>query len=179
MCCTHSTAVVIWISDILSPLFLVTEKMCLTKQESASFHAEATPDETHLQGETFTNTSPKPAANTSKSSENQIFPKRPAKTNVMDISAPETNTRSKGGTKWREYSLGQVASPRLDIRDDHRGVLVNRCLPEETLDPLSTFMMLRAEQTVPVEPVQKTVNTPAFGRFYKYYLIFSFETIIR
>lgn len=97
----------------------------------------------------------------------------------MDISAPETNTRSKGDTKWREYSLGQVASPRLDIRDDHRGVLVNRCLPEETLDPLSTFMMLRAEQAVPVEPVEKTVNIPAFGRFYIYYFIFNFNTIIR
>ncbi|XP_056889972.1 protein shortage in chiasmata 1 ortholog isoform X2 [Takifugu flavidus] len=143
--------------------FEVTEKIYLKKQESASFRAEAAPDETHLQGETFTNTSPNPPANPSKSSENQIFPKLPAKTKVMDISAPETNTRGKGGTKWREYSLGQVASPRLDIRDDHRGVLVNRYLPEETLDHLSTFMMLRAEQAVPVEPVQKTVNIPAFA----------------
>lgn len=152
--------------------------MYLTKQESASFHAEATPDETHLQGETFTNTSLKPAAIISKSSENQIFPKLPAKTKFMDISAPETNTRSKGGTKWRESSLGQVASPRLDIRDDHRGVLVNRCLPEETLDPLSTFMMLRAQQAVPVEPVQKTVQSiPAFGRFFKYYSIISLRQL--
>lgn len=174
-----SKAVVIWIFDILSPLFLVTEKMYLTKQQSASFHAEATPDETHLQGDIFTNTSLKPPANPSKSSENQIFPNLPAKTKVMDISAPGTKTISKGDTKWREYSLGQVASCRLDIRDDHIGTLVNRCHPKETLDPLSTFMMLRAEQAVPVEPVQKTVNTPAFGTFYKYYLIFSFETIIR
>lgn len=153
--------------------------MYLTKQESASFHAEATPDETHLQGERFTDTSLQPPANPSKSSENQIFPKLPAKAKVMDISAPETKTISKGDTKWREYSLGQAASSRLDIRDDRIGVRVNTCLPEETLDPLSTFMMLRAEQAVPVEPVQKTVNTPAFGRFDKYYLIFSFETIIR
>lgn len=142
--------------------------MYLKKQESASFHAEATPDEKHPQRETFTNTSQKPAANTSKSSDDKIFPKLPSKTKVIDISAPETDARSKDGTKWREYSLGQVASPRLNIRDNHRGVLVSRCPPEETLDPLSTFMMLRAEQAVPVEAAQRTDNTPAFGKLHKF-----------
>lgn len=152
-------------------MFFDTEKIYLKKQESASFHAEANPADKHLQREKFTNTSQKPAVNTPKSSENQIFPNPPAETKVMvsDISAPEIGARSQGGTKPEPNSLEQVASPSLSIKDNHRGVLVNRCPPKETLDPLSTFMMLRAEQAVPVAAAQKTVHTPGFCKYYLNY----------
>lgn len=136
----------------------------LKKQESAAFHAEATPDENCLQRKTFANTFQKPAINTPKLSENHIFTKPPVKTidMVSDISTPGTDTRCQGSTIQRDHSLEQAASSRLNIHDNHRGVVVKRCPPEAILDPLSSFMMLRAEEAVPVEAAMKNANTSGF-----------------
>lgn len=121
----------------------------LKKQGSAAyFHAEATPDENCLHRETFANAFQKPAVNTPKLSENHISTNPPVQTiNVVsDASAPGTDTRSKDRIVQRDHILEQVASSRPSIHGTDRGVVVKRCPPEAILDPLSTFMMLRAEQ---------------------------------
>lgn len=161
------------ISDIFFPLFLVTEMICLKKQGSAAFHAEGTADENCLQRGTFANTFQTPAANTPKFSENQIFTKPAVKTidMVSDMSTPGIETRSKGSTVQRDQTLGQGASSRLNIHDSHRGVGVKRCPPEAILDPLSSFMVLRAEQAVPVEAAQENDNTSGFIFFF---ILFTF-----
>lgn len=132
----------------------------LKKQGSAAFHAQATPDENCFQREAFANAFQKPAVNTSKRSENQIFTNPPVQTIdvVPDMSASGIDTRSKDRTIQRDHSLEQVASSRPNIHDNHRGVVVKRCLPETILDPLSSFMMLRTEQAVPVEAAQNTLG---------------------
>lgn len=139
----------------------------LKKQGSINFHAEATPDENCLQRETFANTFQKPAVNTPKLSENQIFTKPPVQSidMVSDMSTPGIDTRSKGSTIQRDHSLEQAAFSRLNIYENHRGVVVKRCPPEAILDPLSFFMMLRVEQAVPVEAAQKNANTSGFIYF--------------
>lgn len=143
-----------------SPFFTVTEEIYLKKQESTAFHAEATADEKRHHKEAFTKTSQKPAINAPELSENQIFTQPPAK--AQDWAS---DIRSKDDAVQRDYSLGNIASFRLNIRDNHRGVLVRKHPPEETLDPLSSFMMLRAEQQVPVEATQKNANTAGMGVF--------------
>lgn len=145
---------------MLSSPFLVTEQIYLKKQESTAFHAEATSDEKHHQREAFTKTSQKPAINAPELSENQIFTQPPAK--AQDWAS---DIRSKYDTVQRDCSLGNVTSFRLNIRDNHRGVLVRRHPPEETLDPLSSFIMLRAEKEVPVEATQKNADTAGLGVF--------------
>lgn len=149
---------------LLFPLFLVTEMIYLKKQKSAAFHAEATPDENCLQTETFANTFPKPSVNTPKFSENQIFTKPPVKTidMVSDRSTPGIGTRSKGSTIQRDRSVEQVATSRPNLHDSHIGVVVKRCPPEAILDPLSSFIMLRAERAVSVEAAQENANTSGF-----------------
>lgn len=138
--------------------------MYLKKQACAAFHAEVTPYENCLQRETFANTLQKPALNTPKLSENQISTKPPVKT--VDVyshtSTPGLGRRSKGSAIQTDYSLEQLACSRLNILDSHRGVVVKRCQPEAILEPLSSFMMLRAEQAVPVETAQKKANTSGF-----------------
>lgn len=140
----------------------------LKKQESAAFHAEATPDENCLHRETFANTFQKPAVNTPTLSEKQIFTKPSVKTVDMayDMSTSRIDTRSKGSTIQRGHSLEQVASSRLNIHGNHRGVVVKRCPPKAILDPLSSFMMLRAEQAVSVEAAQKNANLSGFRYFF-------------
>lgn len=140
----------------------------LKKQGSAAVNAEATPDENCLQREIFANTFQKPAVNTPKLSENQIFIKPPVKTidMVSDISTPGIGTRCKGSTIQRDHSVEQIASSRLNIHHSHIGVVVKSCPPEVIQDPLSSFIMLRAEQAVPVEASQENANTSGFIYFF-------------
>lgn len=146
----------------------------LKKQGSIIFHAEATPDENCLQRETFANSFQKPAVNTPKLSENQIFTKPPVQSidMVSDISTPGIDTRSKGSTIQRDHSLEQVAFSRLNVYENHRGVVVKRCPPEAILDSVSFFMMLRVEQAVSVEAAQKNANTSGFIYFLILFKIF-------
>lgn len=145
----------------------------LKKQGSSAFRAEVTPDENCLQRETSANTFQK-TVNTPRLSENQIFTKPLVKTidMVSGVSPPGIDTRSRGSRIQRDHSLEQVASSRLNIHDNHRGVVVKRCPPEAILDPLSSFMMLRAGQTVPVEAAQKNANTSGFIYFFILFKIF-------
>lgn len=146
----------------------------LKKQGSIHFPAEATPDENCLQRETFANTFQKPAVNTPMLSENHIFTRPAVQTidMVSDVSTPGIDTRSKGSTIQRDHSLEQVASSRLNIHGNHRGVVLKRCPPEAILDPLSSFMMLRVEQAAPVEAAQKNANTSGFIYFLILFKIF-------
>lgn len=63
-------------------------------------------------------------------------------------------------TVQRAHVLEQVASSSLNIRDDCRGLPV-RNPPEKTLDPLSSFMMLRAQQTAPSSSSPSPSQSPA------------------
>uniref|UniRef100_UPI0037E8A9FC protein shortage in chiasmata 1 ortholog n=1 Tax=Semicossyphus pulcher TaxID=241346 RepID=UPI0037E8A9FC len=53
----------------------------------------------------------------------------------------------------------QAVSSRLNVRDEHRGPLVTRRPPEKDLDPLSTFMMLRSQQTAPAAAALQTSDS--------------------
>lgn len=75
---------------------------------------------------------------------------------VVSISSARKNDISHTGRDVCESQsqLSNVPS-RLNIRDDHRGILVSKRPREKDLDPLSTFMMLRSQQRSP----QSCVNT--------------------
>lgn len=149
-------------------MFQFTEMIYLKKEGSINFHAEATPDENCLQRETFANSFQKPAVNTPKLSENQIFTKSPVQTIDMfsDMYTPGNDTRRKDSTIQRDHSLEQVGFSRLNVYENHRGVVVKGGPPEAILDPLSFFMMLRVKQPVPVEAAQKNANTSGFIYFF-------------
>lgn len=63
-------------------------------------------------------------------------------------------------TVQRARVLGQVASSGLNFRDNCRGLPV-RNPSEKTLDPLSSFMMLRAQQTAPSSSSPSPSQSPA------------------
>lgn len=76
----------------------------------------------------------------------------PAATTKDEIStvsaAPKIDTDRGGCETVQSIHISKlVESSRLNIRDDYSNQLVWRCPPERTLNPVSTFMMLRAQQT--------------------------------
>ncbi|XP_034548971.1 protein shortage in chiasmata 1 ortholog isoform X2 [Notolabrus celidotus] len=65
-------------------------------------------------------------------------------------------------TEQRPLTPQQAASSRLDIREDHRGLLGERRPPEKDVDPLSTFMMLRFQlKSLAAAEAQTSVCAPA------------------
>uniref|UniRef100_A0A8D3DFF4 Uncharacterized protein n=2 Tax=Scophthalmus maximus TaxID=52904 RepID=A0A8D3DFF4_SCOMX len=70
--------------------------------------------------------------------------------------------RDRGTEPPRVHATEQTVSYRQEIRDDHRHQPVTRRPPEKELDPLSSFMMLRSQQTTPVTAAtQSSAGTPA------------------
>lgn len=69
--------------------------------------------------------------------------------------------RDRGTEPPRVHATEQTVSYRQEIRDDHRHQPVTRRPPEKELDPLSSFMMLRSQQTTPVTAAtQSSAGTP-------------------
>lgn len=69
---------------------------------------------------------------------------------VAARSSARKNDISHTGRDVCESQLEQSDVPsRLNTRDNHGGFLVSRRPPVKDLDPLSTFMMLRSQQTPP------------------------------
>lgn len=139
----------------------------LKKTEVADFHAEVSANDTHLQKETVVvacqssyQMQPVNTHDEDVKSESSIFSK-PAATAKHKVSAPKIGTGSDGRkTLQSTHVVETAASSTLTITDNHRCLPVKRCAPKETLDPLFTFMMLRADQAAPVIATQSLTNTP-------------------
>lgn len=140
------------------------------KSDAVAFSAEAAADDRLLQPETVADTCQKTVlvhcVNTNEKEvkcETFLNPAASTKDKVSTVfSAHEVDTgRNSCQTVGSTKILEQVVASRLNFRDNHRGLLTKRCLPEKNLDPLSAFMMLRAQQTAPVNATpQSTVCTP-------------------
>lgn len=144
----------------------------LKKYEAVAFHAEATTDDRLPRRETVADTCQNPFLmltvnkhDKEVKAESLLFSK-PAATTKDEVSAVFSAREIEAGrdgctTVQSDHVLEQVASSRLNIRDNHRGLLVRTRPPEKSLDPLSTFMMLRAQQTAPVGATsQSSASTP-------------------
>ncbi|XP_070759887.1 protein shortage in chiasmata 1 ortholog [Enoplosus armatus] len=137
-----------------------------TKFSLAAFHAEDT--DACLQKETdadgLQKTFPMHTVNT-----NKVKPAATTKDEVSDKRFPEVaalssahKTKDDCKTEQSAHTPEQAASSRLNIRDNHRRLPVTRRPPEKDLDPLSTFMILRSQQTAAVAATpQSFVSTPA------------------
>nr|XP_033475528.1 protein shortage in chiasmata 1 ortholog [Epinephelus lanceolatus] len=139
-----------------------TQLPILKKSEIAAFHAEALADDAHLQKETAAvmsqNAFLMQAVNTDnkevKSTPNirdQVSDKRFSE--VAAMFSARKNVLNMGRD---DYKVEQRAA---SLRDYPRGPLVKRRPPEKDLDPLSTFMLLRSQQTAPVTTTPQS-STP-------------------
>ncbi|XP_044051343.1 protein shortage in chiasmata 1 ortholog [Siniperca chuatsi] len=133
----------------------------LKKSETAVFHAGDTADDTLLQKETVADTSQNTfLVHTVNTNNKDVKPAATTKDEVSDKRFPEVADDCK--TEQSTHTPEQATSSRLNSRDNHRGLLVTRRPPEKDLDPLSTFMILRSQQTAPVTATpQSLVSTPA------------------
>uniref|UniRef100_A0A4W6ECT2 Shortage in chiasmata 1 n=1 Tax=Lates calcarifer TaxID=8187 RepID=A0A4W6ECT2_LATCA len=154
------------------------------KPETAVFHAEAAADDLHLQKEILAHTSQKTflshTGNTTNKEEQTatvIFSKPAAVTantrddiykvrfsEVTGLSSARKNDTNRDNWKAKQstHTPEQTESSTLKIRDNHSGLLVTRRPPEKDLDPLSTFMILRSQQTAPVTAApQGSARSPA------------------
>lgn len=132
-----------------------------TQSEALTFHTKATTDDRLRQRETAVDalqgTILMLTVSTSdkeEKSESLMF-SLSAATTKDEIStvlpAPKIDTGRGGCETVQSIHISQqVASSRLNIRDNQSDQLVWRCPPERNLDPVSTFMMLRAQQTASV-----------------------------
>lgn len=140
------------------------------KSDAVTFDADAATDYRFLQTETVADICQKTVlvrcVNTNEKEvkcETFLNPAATTKDKVSTaFSAHEVDTgRNSCQTVGSTKILERVVASRLNFRDNHRDLLAKRCLPEKNLDPLSTFMMLRAQQTAPVNATpQITVCTP-------------------
>lgn len=140
-----------------------TQLPYLKKSETAAFHAEAAADDMLLQRETVADTPQNTfLMHTVNTTNKEVKPatlmlSKPADTDKDGVSdkrfseaaavsfARKVNTgRDARQTEQSAHIPEQAVSSRLNIRDNHRRP------PEKDLDPLSTFMMLRSQQTAPV-----------------------------
>ncbi|XP_040898476.1 protein shortage in chiasmata 1 ortholog [Toxotes jaculatrix] len=156
----------------------------LKKPETAASHAEEPTDDSSLQKEILTDTSQTAglmhAVNTNSNkdvkSASLIFSIPAASTNTRDeisgvrfseVAAVSSACKNDTGgddckREQSSHTPVQTVSSRLNIRDDHRRLPVNKHVPERDLDPLSTFMILRSQQKAPVTTAsQSSTSTPA------------------
>ncbi len=157
------------ISDSSSPLVSVLVRSVLMNPTNKTHlkKSEAAADDTLLHKEASQNTFLMHAVNTSNNEVKPatiIFskPAAPTKDEASDkkrssevvFSARKIDAgRDDCKTEQRAHVPHQAASFRLNIRDNHRRP------PEEDLDPLSTFMILRSQQKPTV-----TATPPSFSR---------------
>lgn len=141
----------------------------MKKSGAVAFHAEAATDDRLLHRRGTVADTCQVLVHTVNTNDKEVKPEsfsNPAATNKDDVStkfsAHEIDTGRDGcQTVGSTQILEQVVSSRLNFRDNHRGLLVERCLPEKNPDPLSTFMMLRAQQTASVGATpQNMARTP-------------------
>ncbi|XP_056233081.1 protein shortage in chiasmata 1 ortholog isoform X2 [Seriola aureovittata] len=154
------------------------ETRMLHPKKHETFHAKAATDDPLLQKEILTDTLHTSNTNNKdvKKPATVLFSKPAAATNtkddisvvrfseVADVSSARknhTNTvRDDCKTKQSAHTPEWTASSRVNIRDNHRGVVTRRP-PEKDLDPLSTFMILRSQQTAPLTGTsQSSASSP-------------------
>ncbi|XP_038560284.1 protein shortage in chiasmata 1 ortholog isoform X2 [Micropterus salmoides] len=123
--------------------------------------AEATADDTLLQKEKAADTSQNTfLMHTVNTNDKEVKPATTTKDEVSHKRFPEVVDDCK--VEQSAHMLKQAVSSRLNIKDNHRGLLVKEHPPEKDLDPLSTFMILRSQQTASVTAtLQSFVSTPA------------------
>lgn len=141
----------------------------LSKPETAAPDAEAVTDELSCQEEILTDTNLMHSVDTNVQQVKPapvIFSKPSAASDeksdvvlrfseVASTFSVHKNNTNTGRDDWKaEQSVHtppeQTVSLRLNVRDGHRGL--TRRPPKKDLDPLSTFMMLRSQQTVTAAP---------------------------
>ncbi|XP_075324955.1 protein shortage in chiasmata 1 ortholog [Odontesthes bonariensis] len=88
------------------------------------------------------------------SAEEGISERRPS-AHTNNINVAEDDYKTERGSNRSELLL----SSGLNIRDNHRSPIFTRHQPENDLDPLSTFMMLRSQQVPPATPQSSNTNT--------------------
>nr|XP_046241409.1 protein shortage in chiasmata 1 ortholog isoform X3 [Scatophagus argus] len=150
------------------------------KSEAVAFHAEATADDTFLQGETVADTRQgsllmhtvntndkkakpvnlvfsKPAAVTRDEVSDKKFSEVSAVFSAHEIDRLRDDCRKVQSARTPE----QVTSSRLNVRDNH-GLAVPRRQPQKDLDSLSILMMIRSQQMAPDTATPRSSgNTPA------------------
>ncbi|XP_040010710.1 protein shortage in chiasmata 1 ortholog isoform X2 [Xiphias gladius] len=150
----------------------------LKKPETAAFHAEAATDVPLLQKEILSDMSqntflmhtvntnnkgvkptslifskPATAANTKNETSDERF---------SEVAATSSACKSDTSTGGDNCNNKLTVSSGLNIRDNRRGLPVTRHPPEKDLDPLSTFMILRSQQTAPdTAAPQSSASAPA------------------
>ncbi|XP_042344529.1 protein shortage in chiasmata 1 ortholog [Plectropomus leopardus] len=135
---------------VRSVLMNPTNKTHLKISATAAFHPEATANKTYLQKETAAdacqNAFLMPTLNTNNkeikstcNTKDEVSHKR-----FPEAAASFSASMSVIGAGQDDCRMEQTAA---SSRDDPRGLLVKKCLPEKDIDPLSTFMLLRSQQT--------------------------------
>uniref|UniRef100_A0A3B4VK97 Shortage in chiasmata 1 n=1 Tax=Seriola dumerili TaxID=41447 RepID=A0A3B4VK97_SERDU len=154
------------------------ETRMLHPKKPETFHAKAAADDPLLQKEILADTLHTVNTNNKdvKKPATVLFSKPAAATNTKDdisvvrfsevaaVSSArknDTNTcRDDCKTKQSAHTPEWTVSSRVNIRDSHRGVVTRRP-PEKDLDPLSTFMILRSQQTAPLTGAsQSSASSP-------------------
>ncbi|KAM7019117.1 protein shortage in chiasmata 1 ortholog [Tautogolabrus adspersus] len=147
----------------------------LEKSETAVFQPEITADDTLLQREAVADTSQntflshavntdnknvKHAATSYSKDKDEAFPEVSALSSALKNSIQTCQDDRK--IEHSTHTSQQAASSRLNIRDNGRGPQVMRLPPKEDLDPLSTFMRMRSQQTAPAaSAAQTSAKAPA------------------
>ncbi|XP_065818117.1 protein shortage in chiasmata 1 ortholog [Labrus bergylta] len=140
----------------------------LEKCETAVFNPEITADDTLLQREAVADTSQntflshrvgtdetdvKHAATNTTTDKDEAFSEVSALSSALkNIKTCQDERKTENST----HTSQQAASSRLNTRDNGRGPQVLRLPPAGELDPLSTFMRLRSQQTAPAASAAQT-----------------------
>uniref|UniRef100_A0AAQ5WVV6 Protein shortage in chiasmata 1 ortholog n=1 Tax=Amphiprion ocellaris TaxID=80972 RepID=A0AAQ5WVV6_AMPOC len=129
-------------SIVLNP----TNKGCL--------HTDVSPNTFLIHPASTDNNQVKSAATTSSKDEERF-------SGAASTSSAQTYVINAGENDCKTEEKVHVSEQTASFRDDHRGLLFMRRPPEEDLDPLSTFMMLRSQQAAPVtETPPASANSP-------------------
>lgn len=150
-----------------SPMRMNPKTPHLKTCEAAAFQSEATTEDRFLQGQTDADACQSSALmNTVGPHDKGVKPK------AAVLSKPASTARGEepAGFSARKSEVckkvgcapvpEQVASSSLNFTDNRRGLPV-RNPPEKTLDPLSSFLMLRAQQTAPSSLSPSPSQSPA------------------
>lgn len=136
------------------------------QRKCVAFHDEATADDPLLQKETVVrqNTFPMHSVGTNNEKAKHatsLLSKLAATTEGEAVFSAHKLDTERGDCKTKQSTpTPEQADPSiLNIRD--RGLQISRRLPETNLDPLSTFIILRSQPSVPVAAIpQHVVSTP-------------------
>lgn len=157
------------ITDRPIPIHPVNRTAHLKNNEAPAFHPEVTPDERLHPRETVADAQQNSLQQMRTVNKKEITPEtftliQPAATAKGGVSVVAS-----AGETWRESCMEvqselvpeQATSSCLSIKEGHRGSLLVRRSPlEEDVDPLSAFLVLRAQQTDPVSAACQSSASP-------------------